>query len=46
MGTNEPVNRRASRRAVNSRGLAQTKVRATYPHPFYLAAFTTYGLYR
>ncbi len=26
--------------------LAQTKVRATYPHPFYWAAFTTYGLYR
>jgi len=26
--------------------LAQTNVRATYPHPFYWAAFTTYGLYR
>jgi CHAT domain-containing protein len=26
--------------------LAQTKVRATYAHPFYWAAFTTYGLYR
>ena len=36
----------ATRPPADALRLAQTKVRTTYPHPFYWAAFTTYGLYR
>lgn len=46
MGTNYPVGCLDSRRAADALWLAQTKVLATYSHPFFWAAFTTYGLYR
>lgn len=36
----------ATRPPADALRFAQTKVRATFPHPFYWAAFTTYGLYR
>ncbi len=36
----------ANRPPADALRIAQIKVRTTYPHPFYWAAFTTYGLYR
>ena len=36
----------ATRPPAEALRLAQTKVRTTFPHPFYWAAFATYGLYR